>query len=106
MSENKNYVQDLADFKAGKTMLTCSNKILKQGENIPGLDNVVLLAYYSKTKDFVQMIGRCRMDKAIGNVIIFCTSGTQEEKWFESMTEDLNVSFIYCTNYKQIIDKL
>ena len=106
VSENKNYVQDLADFKAGKTMLTCSNKILKQGENIPGLDNVVLLAYYSKTKDFVQMIGRCRMDKAIGNVIIFCTSGTQEEKWFESMTEDLNVSFIYCTNYKQIIDKL
>ncbi len=106
VSENKNYVQDLADFKAGKTTLTCSNKILKQGENIPGLDNVVLLAYYSKTKDFVQMIGRCRMDKAIGNVIIFCTSGTQEEKWFESMTEELNVSFIYCTNHKQIIDKL
>lgn len=57
VSENTNYVQDLADFKAGKTMLTGSNKILKQGENIPGLDNVVLFAYYSKNKDFTQMVG-------------------------------------------------
>jgi len=57
VSDNPNYVQDLADFKAGKTKLTGSNRILKQGENIPGLDNVVLLAYYSKNKDFTQMVG-------------------------------------------------
>lgn len=106
VSDNPNYVQDLADFKAGKTMLTGSNKILKQGENIPGLDNVVLFAYYSKNKDFTQMVGRLRQDKAIGNVIVYVTSGTQEEKWFDKMTEELNAPFIYCSNLKQLLDKL
>jgi len=106
VADNKNYVQDLADFKSGKTMLTGSNKILKQGENIPMLDNVVLVAYYSKSKDFCQMIGRLRTDKSVGNVIIYCTSGTQEEKWMDKMIEDINEPFIYCTTIKQLIDKL
>lgn len=106
VSDNPNYVQDLADFKAGKTMLTCSNKILKQGENIPQLDNIVLLAYYSKSKDWVQMVGRLRGDKNIGNVIIHLTGNTQEEKWFDSMVQDMNVSFIYCTSIAQLIAKL
>ena len=57
VSDNKNYVKDLENFKLGKTQLTCSNKILKQGENIPGLENLILFAYYSKMKDFVQMMG-------------------------------------------------
>lgn len=106
VSDNPNYVQDLADFKSGKTMLTGSNRILKQGENIPGLDNIVLFAYYSKNKDFTQMVGRLRQDKAIGNVIVYVTSGTQEEKWFDKMTEELNAPFIYCSNLKQLLDKL
>jgi len=106
VADNKNYVQDLADFKSGKTVLTGSNKILKQGENIPMLDNVVLVAYYSKSKDFCQMIGRLRTDKSVGNVIIYCTSGTQEEKWMDKMIEDINEPFIYCTTIKQLIDKL
>jgi late competence protein required for DNA uptake (superfamily II DNA/RNA helicase) len=106
VSENVNYVQDLADFKSGKTMLTGSNKILKQGENIPLLDNVVLFAYYSKSKDFVQMCGRIRQDKHVGNVIIYCTSGSQEEKWLNKMIEDINEPFIYCTSISQLISKL
>lgn len=106
VSENTNYVQDLADFKSGKTMLTGSNKILKQGENIPMLNNVVLMAYYSKTKDFCQMIGRLRTDMPNGNVVVYVTSGSQEEKWFSKMTEELNEPFIYCTSIKQLIDKL
>ena len=106
VSDNPNYVQDLADFKAGKTMLTGSNKILKQGENIPHLDNIVLFAYYSKNKDFTQMVGRLRQDKAVGNVIVYVTSGTQEEKWFDKMTDELNAPFIYCSNLKQLLDKL
>lgn len=106
VSDNPNYVQDLADFKSGKTMLTCSNKILKQGENIPLLDNVVLMAYCSKNKDFTQMCGRIRMDKSVGNVIVYVTSGTQEEKWFSKMTEELNAPFIYCSNISQLISKL
>jgi len=57
VSQNKNYIKDLDNFKKGLTKLTCSNKILKQGENIPHLDNIVLFAYYSKVKDWSQMIG-------------------------------------------------
>lgn len=34
VSSNPNLEKDLMDFKEGRTMLTCSNKILKQGENI------------------------------------------------------------------------
>jgi superfamily II DNA or RNA helicase len=106
VSENVNYVKDLADFKSGKTMLTGSNKILKQGENIPMLDNIVLVAYYSKSKDFTQMIGRLRADKAVGNVIIYCTSGSQEEKWLNKMIEDISEPFIYCTSVSHVLSKL
>jgi len=106
VSENKNYIQDLANFKAGVTDVTCSNKILKQGENIPGLDNIILLAYNSKIKDWTQMVGRLRNDKQVGNVIVFVTMGTQEEKWFESMTQELNVPFIYCSSIGQLISQL
>lgn len=48
VQDNPNIVNDLADFKSGKTMLSCSNRILKQGENIPDLANIVLHSYYSK----------------------------------------------------------
>lgn len=106
VSENSNYIKDLADFKLGKTKLTGSNKILKQGENIPHLDNIVLYAYYSKNKDWVQMVGRLRQDKAVGNVIVYVTSGTQEEKWFEKMTEELNEPFIYCLSIQQCLNRL
>lgn len=34
VSSNPNLEKDLMDFKESRTMLTCSNKILKQGENI------------------------------------------------------------------------
>lgn len=49
---------------------------------------------------------RLRQDKAIGSVIVFVTSGSQEEKWFTKMTEELSEPFIYCTSIKQLIDKL
>lgn len=56
VQNNPNLVKDLADFKSGKTLLSCSNKILRQGENIPNLDNVVLHSYYSKWGPLTQML--------------------------------------------------
>lgn len=106
VADNPNYIQDLDDFKSGKTNIASANRILKQGENVPLLGNVIITAYYSKPTDFQQIIGRCRTDMPEGNIIIFKTQGTQEEKWFESMIEGLNVSFIYCSNLKQLLDKL
>lgn len=57
VAKNKNAVKDLADFRAGTTKHCASEIMLKQGENIPFLDNLILLAYYSKNKDFTQMVG-------------------------------------------------
>lgn len=56
VQDNPNLVKDLQDFKDGKTMLTCSNNILKQGENIPHLTNLVLHSFYSKWPSMTQMI--------------------------------------------------
>lgn len=106
VEENKNWEKDLIDFKAGTTLLGASNKMLKQGENIPNLKSVIFLAYYSKEKDFVQIVGRNVRAKDLGNVIIFVTSGTQEESWFKSMTEGMNVPFIYCSSVEHLIKQL
>jgi len=107
VSENKNYIKDLEDFKSGKTNLGASNKILKQGENIPNLNNLVLVAYYSKIKDWTQMVGRVLRDNPeVANVIVFVTSATQEEKWFEQMTQELTEPFTYCPNLKTLLQQL
>lgn len=103
VDENKNHVKHLEDFKLGKTLLTGSNKMLKQGENIPGLVNLVLLAYYSKSKDFEQYVGRNSRGKDLGKVFIFLIKNTQEEVWFQSMTEGLNIEFKRFSNVKNYI---
>jgi len=106
VDKNTNKLRDLSDFKKGITQQCASEIILKQGENIPLLDNIILLAYYSKVKDFVQFVGRCRQDKQVGSIIIFVTSGTQEEVWFQSMTEEMKVDFIYCQSVNELLSKL
>lgn len=58
VSNNKYFKQDLEDFMRGKTKVTASNKMLKQGQNIPLLDNVILHSYYGKEGEFVQMCGK------------------------------------------------
>lgn len=106
VEENPNWEKDLKDFELGKSLLGASNKMLKQGANIPGLKTVVLLAYYSKPKDFVQIVGRNTRSKDLGNVIVFVTNGTQEESWFKSMTEGMNVPFIYCSSVEHLLKQL
>jgi hypothetical protein len=64
------------------------------------------LAYYSKPKDWVQITGRNTRGKDLGNVIIFVTNGTQEESWFKSMTEGMNVPFIYCSSVEHLLKQL
>lgn len=57
VAKNPNSIKDLSDFKNGVTQQCASEIILKQGENIPMLDNIILFAYYSKSKDFIQFVG-------------------------------------------------
>lgn len=77
-------------FNTDKIKVIASFKKLKQGTNLEGLDNVVLMSYYSVALDFIQRIGRLRDNGKKGNVFIFLTKNTQEEVWFTNMLKDFN----------------
>lgn len=75
-------------FDNGDINVIGSFKMLKQGANLKGLTNIVIMSYYSVEKDAIQIIGRLRKDgEKIGHVFIFVTAGTVETKWFAKMTE-------------------
>jgi len=79
------------DFESNKIDLIGSFKMLKQGANIKGLDNLVIMSYYSSEKDVIQRLGRARKDgNRKGKVFIFVTENTQEEKWYLRMFENIN----------------
>ncbi len=106
VQDNPNIIKDLQDFKEGKTMLSCSNNILKQGENIPQLSNILLHSYYSQWPAMTQMIGRLRASSDLGYVIMMVTQNTQEQKWFELATENLKSNWIYCKNVSDFCSKI
>lgn len=76
------------DFDNDKIKLIGSFKSLKQGANLVGLDNAIILTYNSKPLDMVQRVGRLRDNGRMGNIFIFLTKDTQEEVWFNSAMED------------------
>ena len=58
-----------------------------------GIDNLMIVSYYSDIGKLIQRIGRLRLDGSKeGNVIIFVTLSTQEEKWFNKMISQLDMS--------------
>lgn len=78
------------DFESNKIDLIGSFKMLKQGANIKGLDNLIIMSYYSSEKDIIQRIGRLRNKKTKARVFILVTEDTQEEKWYLKMFENIN----------------
>lgn len=93
-------------FDNGKIKLIASFKKLKQGANLVGLDNCVIMSYYSKSKDLIQRIGRMRNNGNLGNVYIFVTLQTQEEVWFQRMFEDIDsLNMNYYNNIDECIKK-
>lgn len=85
------------NFEKNKINEIGSFKKLKQGANLPGLDNCILMSYYSTDKDFIQRVGRLRDNGEIGYAFIILTLGTQEEQWFTKMFENINnMNIIYC----------
>jgi superfamily II DNA or RNA helicase len=82
------------DFESGRTNVLASYKILQQGANIKGgIDNLLIISYHSNLGSLVQKIGRLRIDgDKEGNVIIFMTLNTVEEKWFKKMMSQLDTS--------------
>ena len=84
-----------------------SFKKLKQGANLPNIDNCIIMSYYSTDKDFIQRVGRLRQNNKIGNIFIFLTHETQEVVWFSKMFDNItNLSMIYCDNVEDCLIKL
>lgn len=77
-------------FDNDEINVIASFKMLKQGANLKGVDNLVIMSYFGKERDMIQRCGRLRLNgETIGNVYIPVTVGTQEVKWFEEMTRAL-----------------
>lgn len=98
--ENEN-IKIRENFDKGIINIIGSFKKLKQGANLKEVDNAILMSYYSIEKNIIQQVGRLRknQDKE-GNVYIFVTRNTQEEKWFKLMME--GVSSYPITYYNDI----
>ncbi len=47
----------LSKFQSGKIDVIASFKMLEQGANLSGLDNIVMHSYYGKTKSMIQRLG-------------------------------------------------
>lgn len=84
-----------------------SFKKLKQGANLPKLDNCIITSYYSSEKDIIQMFGRLRQNEGkVGNVFIIVTEGTQEVVWFNKMTQNITeYNVIVCDSVDDCITK-
>lgn len=94
-------------FEANKIQTIGSFKKLRQGANLSGLDNCIIMSYFSSEGHQVQQWGRLRPnDDKVGNVFILLTKETQETVWFEKMTKDLqDFEFIYCDSLEDCIKK-
>ena len=93
-------------FDAGKLKAIGSFKKLKQGANLEGLDNCIMMSYYSTNKDLIQRAGRLRENGKIGSLFILLTQGTQEEVWFTKMTESIqHLNITYCPDVDYAIRK-
>jgi superfamily II DNA or RNA helicase len=105
---DKKNTQIRQHFDSGFIKLIGSFKVLKQGANLDGLDNVIITSYFSKSLDFIQMIGRLRISGTKdGNVFIFLTKGTTEQKWFEKIFADVpELTLTYHQNIDEVINQI
>lgn len=94
------------NFDNKKTSVIGSFKLLKQGANLKQVDNTIIMSYYGKEKDMIQRLGRQRDDGSVGNVFIYLTLGTQEQKWLDNSMENITeYNMIYCNGTKDTIKK-
>ena len=93
---NKNEIKSIGSFKK-----------LKQGKNLPGLDNCIIKDYYSNEVDFIQKVGRLRQNgDKLGHVFVIVTEGTQEVIWFNKMVQNCTeYNYILCENTNEAIEQ-
>ena len=80
-------------------------KSLNEGHNLPGVDSGIIGQLNSKEKDLVQRIGRLIRFRPghEAHLYIIVSEGTQDEKWLENATENLNqskIEYVRFPNFK------
>jgi superfamily II DNA or RNA helicase len=94
-------------FDLDRIKVIASFKKLEQGANLSSLDNVILHSYYGVEGKIIQRIGRNRINgDKVGSVFVLVTKDTQEEKWWNSATENMTeFNIINCDNIEDCIKK-
>jgi superfamily II DNA or RNA helicase len=81
-----------------------SVRSLNEGQNIPNLDNALIVQLNSNELHTIQRIGRVvrYRNGHIAKVFIICAKGTVDEKWLASAISDLDHSNITYQNFSQL----
>ena len=84
-------------------------KAVNEGHNFPGVDSGIIGQLNSKEKDLVQRIGRLIRFRPghEAHLYIVVSEGTQDEKWLETATENLDqskIEYIRIDNFKKRIE--
>lgn len=93
------------DFKLEKINRLSCVKSLNEGHNFPGVDSGIIGQLNSKEKDLVQRIGRLIRYRPghEAHLYIVVSESTQDEKWLETATENLNqskIEYVRFNNFK------
>jgi superfamily II DNA or RNA helicase len=92
-------------FKAEQINRLSCVKAVNEGHNFPGVDSGIVGQLNSKEKDLVQRIGRLIRFRPghEAHLYIVVSEGTQDEKWLENATENLDqskIEYIRFPNFK------
>jgi superfamily II DNA or RNA helicase len=89
--EGKKGLEDFADKKINA--LSCVES-LNEGQNIPDVDNGIILSFNSKELDTIQRIGRIIRYKAgkKGNIVIGVIKDSKEEDWIKEALKNFDSS--------------
>jgi superfamily II DNA or RNA helicase len=85
-------------------------KAVNEGHNFPGVDSAIIGQLNSKEKDLVQRIGRIIRYRPghEAHIWIVISESTQDEKWLENATENLNqskINYVRFPQFKQRIER-
>jgi superfamily II DNA or RNA helicase len=85
--EGKNFNELVAKFNEGSIKTIASSKKLKQGITLEGIENCIIVSYFSTFSDIIQQLGRIVrfVEGKVAKLYIIVTLNTFEEKWFGEM---------------------
>jgi len=94
------------DFKNERINRLSCVKAINEGHNFPGIDSGIIGQLNSKEKDLVQRIGRLIRFRPghEAHLYIVISESTQDEKWLENATENLDqskIEYIRIDNFKK-----